>query len=162
VDDWAPGDIVAETNSSFLARLIQLGQWLWGNRNWRQNHILIVVNAQGGTIEAQAAGVVRSTVGTRKLTKLRFPDGVERDKVVAYAEYRLGTPYDYWDDVALGIDCVFRTHFRDTDSKKLICSELGALALSAGGWRHHLPTWQYKPGDLADELGIAAKGSTAA
>lgn len=150
---WAPGDIGAERNNSKLARLIQAGQLLWGDRNWHWNHIFVVTDSDGGTIEAAGRGVVRSNVGNRDVIKLRFPDGVERSKVVAFATSKLGTPYDYWADVVLGIDCLFHTRLRGESQRRLICSELGALALRAGGWTPPIPTWLIKPGDLVDELG---------
>ena len=157
--DWRPGDIGVERNGSFLARLIQTGQRLNGDTHWVWNHAFVVVDDKGATIEAQAAGVVRGSVGTRDVLNLGCPAGVDRLEVVSYAKSRLGTPYDFWDDVVLGVNCLFGTKFRGADNHRLICSELAALALRAGGWVPPMPTWLIKPADLADEL-LGTKSAT--
>ena len=153
---WERGDIGAERNGSFLARLIQFGQLLYGDRNWRWNHIFVVTDSAGSTVEAVGKGVCRGTVAGRDVVKLRFPEGVDREKVAAFAESKLGVKYDYWDDVLLGVDCLPpKTQFHTADGDRLICSELGAEALAAGGWVSPKLPALTKPGDLVDELGTA-------
>lgn len=150
--DWHPGDIGVERNGSFLARLIQTGQRVAGNIHWVWNHAFVVVDDQGNTIEAQGQGVVRGNVTGRDVINLGRPAGVDRKKVVGFALSKLGTPYDFLDDVVLGVNCLLGTHWRGAERDRLICSELAALALQAGGWTPPIPTWLIKPADLADEM----------
>lgn len=150
--EWRAGDIGAEHNGSLLAKLIQTGQRLSGDRQWQWNHIFVVATDQGGTIEADSRGVGRSNVGSRACVKLRFPDGVDRAKVVAAAEAAVGTKYNYVGVVLLGIDCLLGTKFHSHGST-LFCSELGARALKAGGWRCKWLASEIKPADLVDLLG---------
>lgn len=149
---WQAGDIGAERNSSALARLIQVGQFVYGDRHWRWNHIFVVTDDNGGTVEALGAGVVRSTVGDRTVINLGCPPGVDRLKVVEFAVSKVGTPYDFLDDVLLGFDCLPPHTELHTDGRRLICSELGCEALIAGGWESPRKPALTKPGDLIDAL----------
>lgn len=150
---WRAGDIGAETNGSRLARLIQLGQRLRRSPSWRWNHIFVVVDDQGGTIEAQGSGVVRSSVGTRTVINLGCPAGVDRLEVVAAARRELGVKYNYLGVILLGVDCVFGTNLHWHSQRVRFCSELAVTALKAGGWRSPRYASETKPADLVDELG---------
>lgn len=150
--NWQPGDIGVERNGSFLARLIQTGQRISGNNHWVWNHAFVVVGPNGATVEAAGKGVSYGNVSGRDVLNLGCPAGVDRAKVVAFAISKLNTPYDFLDDVVLGVNCLLGTHLRGADRDRLICSELAALALQAGGWVPPAPTWGIKPADLADML----------
>ncbi len=155
--DWRPGDLGAETNSSFVARLIQFGQVLHGNRHWHWNHIFVVTTAAGDTVEAMGRGVARGRVGDRKVLNLGCPPGVDRQKVVAFAESKVGVLYNYLGVVLLGIDALFHTRFHTKARGPLFCSELGAEALAAGGWTSSKSAALEYPADLVDAL---SKGQT--
>lgn len=145
---WLPGDIGAVSGSAFLSRTIQLGQRLHGDAYWRWNHIFVVVDSDGGTVEAAANGVVRSNVANHGTTlNLGCPTGVDRAKVTEYAVSQLGVEYGYLDVALMGVDCLThaRLHWR---GDSLICSELGALALAAGGWTLPEPAALVMPADL--------------
>lgn len=148
-----PGDIGVTTGSTLTDRVIQLGQHLHGDgaaSKW--NHAFVIVDNDGGTIEAQAAGVVRSEVSRHPHHVLfECPAGVNRAEVVKFAIQQLGTEYDWIDIVALGIDCLLHTKLHEhTDA--WICSELAAAALIAGGWKPPLQPALTMPADLFSEL----------
>ena len=150
---WRAGDIGATRGSGFAARLIRFGQRLHGDRYYRWNHIFVVVDDQGGTVEAGGHGVERSNVSKHPETlNLGCPAGVDRARVAGLAVSKLGVEYGYLDVVLLGIDCLTgaELHLRRGDS--LICSQLGALALIAGGWHSPLPPALTMPADLVAAL----------
>lgn len=157
---WRAGDIGATTGSAFVSRLIQTGQRLHGDPFYEWNHIFVVVDSDGGTVEALGRGVARSNVaGHGETLNLGCPDGVDRAKVVEFAVSKLGTEYGYFDDVLLGVDCLTRARLC-WRGDSLICSELGALALMAGGWRSPLPAALTMPADLVAALSaLSTKGS---
>ncbi len=150
---WLPGDIGATTGTAFLSRLIQFGQHLHGDAYWKWNHIFVVVGPNGETVEALGKGVVRSNVANHgEQLNVGCPEGVDRTKVCEYALSRLGTEYGYFDDFLLGVDCLAHAHFA-WRGDSLICSELGALSLVAGGWKGlRQPPERTMPGDLVYQM----------
>lgn len=150
---WSPGDIAVETGPSKVDRLIQFGQRIHGCKLWQWNHAIVVINAAGDTIEAGGHGIVRGTIGSRDVAKLRFPAGVDRERVVMFAATQLGVKYNYPGVVLLGVDCLFDTKLH-SHGKTMFCSELAAAALNAGGWHSPLIPARTMPADLADELGV--------
>jgi len=151
---YRPGDIGLCRGTAPMDRLIEAGEWLHGaGRDAVFTHAFVVVNPEGRTIEAQARGVVRATVASHgpAVTIFACPPGVDPAKVVAYAESQLGVEYGYLDDVLLGVDCVMHTKFHE-HGDSLICSELAALALHAGGWTLPKPAALMMPSDLAAGL----------
>jgi hypothetical protein len=149
---WTPGDIGVTTGPDFVSRLIQFGQHIHGDAYWKWNHAFIVVDSQGGTIEAQGAGVVHSNVSTHgEMLNLGCPDGVDRLKVVGYAVSRVKTKYSYPDVVLMGIDCL--THARLSWGGGVICSQLAAECLMEGGWQGlKQDAADTMPADLVDQM----------
>ncbi len=145
------GDIGAETNGSTVARLIQFGQRLRRKPGYRWNHIFVVTDDNGSTIEALGRGVVASTVGTRTVLNLGCPAGVDPVKVVDSARSYLGRRYNYIGVVALGVDALLGTNLRWRHNA-LFCSELGVLALQAGGWPSPKDASEMYPADVVDDL----------
>lgn len=149
---WLPGDIGATTGPAAVSRLIQMGQRLHGDRFYKWNHIFVVVDSTGGTVEALGHGVARSSLMDHgQVLHLGCPAGVDRARVVEFALSKLGVEYGYLDDVLLGVDCLTRARLC-WRGDSLICSELGALALEAGGWRSPLPAALTMPADLVAAL----------
>lgn len=149
---FVPGDVGLCKGTAILDRLIELGERLHGaGKGSVYSHAFVIVTPEGGTIEAQAAGVVRATVASHgpDVTILSAPEGVDRAGVVAYATGRLGTPYNFLDDALLGVDCLLGTTWH-SHSKSLICSELAALSWQAGGWPLERPAAEIMPSDLFD------------
>lgn len=150
-----PGDIGVCHGTGIVDRVIEFGERLHGaGRDAKWSHAFVVVSAQGDTIEAQAFGVVRSTVASHGPDVRIFdcPAGVDRQKVVATANKMLGVEYGYWDDLLLGIDCL--THWTLHErGDSVICSELAAMCLVAGGWKSPLPPALTMPSDIAAALG---------
>lgn len=149
---YQPGDIGLCKGTGWEDRLIEAGEHLHGDGRWSiYSHAFIVTGADGPTVEAQAAGVVRSTVASHGPAVKIFspPAGVDRSKVVEFGVSRLGDTYDYLDDVLLGVDCLLHTRLRQRRPGTWICSELASAALTAGGWRSPLPAALTMPADLA-------------
>lgn len=149
---WRAGDIGAASGKAVVSRLIQTGQRWRGDQYWKWNHIFVVVDKAGNTVEATGSGVARGHVDRSDQTlNLGCPAGVDRFKVAAYAMAQLGIEYGYLDVALLGFDCL--THARLCwRGDSLICSELGALALKAGGWVCPLPAALTMPADLVAGL----------
>lgn len=149
---WRAGDIGAASGTAFVSKLIQTGQRWHGDPDWRWNHIVVVVDDNGNTVEATGSGVTRGHVDRHDLIlNLGCPAGVDRAKVVGFAVAHLGVEYGYFDDVLLGVDCLTRARLC-WRGDSLICSELGALALKAGGWVSSLPAALTMPADLVRSL----------
>lgn len=164
---YEPGSIFLAHSDSFLGALIRTGEWLrehvWqvlhhSRRRagaWEWNHAGVIVSAEGGTIEALGAGVVRSDMHVHDDAVVCLPPvGVDPTKVVAFAERQLGRPYGWIEVVLMGVDCVLGTGFRLRAShRSWICSELAAAALEAGGFALSRPVDLTMPFDLAEEVG---------
>lgn len=149
---WRAGDIGAASGNAGVSRLIQTGQRLRGDQYWKWNHIFVVVGDAGQTLEATGNGVAKGHVLRHDQTlNLGCPAGVDRAKVVEYAWSRYGVEYGYVDVVLLGFDCLTHARLR-WRGDSLICSELGALALMAGGWASPLPAALTMPADLVAGL----------
>lgn len=147
---WQAGDIGAADGTALVSRLIQFGQYIHGDPFWRWNHIFIVTDSLGNTIEATGRGVTRSNVSEHKNTvNLGCP--ADRSKVVEFAESQVGIEYGYLNDVLLGMDCLLGWKW-SWRGDSLICSELGALALEAGGWTSPIAPSLTMPADLVREL----------
>jgi len=159
---YAPGDVGLCRGTAILDRLIETGESIHGaGRGSRFSHAFVIVTPEGGTVEAQAKGVVRATVASHgpAVTILGAPAGLARPAVVDYAISRLGTAYNFLDDGLLGVDCLLGTTWH-SHSKAVICSELAALAWQAGGWALPRPAAEIMPSTIYD-LWIAdqARGS---
>lgn len=149
---WRAGDVGATTGKAFTSKLIQTGQRWHGDQFWKWNHIFVVVDDDGNTVEALGRGVARGHVSDHGETlNLGCPAGVDRLKVCAFAVAHLRIEYGYTDVCLLGFDCL--THSRLCwRGDSLICSELGALALIAGGWKSPLAAALTMPADLVAGL----------
>lgn len=149
---YQPGDIGLCKGTGLLDRLIEVGERIHGDGPWSvYSHAFVIVSADGGTVEAQGAGVIRSTVASHgtAVTVFACPPGVDRATVVGFAEAQLGDSYGYLDDALLGVDCLLRTQLHEHTGRAWICSELAAAALEAGGWVSPLPPALTMPADLA-------------
>lgn len=144
---YLPGSIGVSRSPGILGKLIRTGEHLHGDgrkkvdidgrqvdaSHW--NHAFVIVGPDGGTIEAGAQGVVRNNVKNHPdHLVLGAPQGSIATAVIGAAVAHLGAEYAYVDDVMLGIDCV--THWKlHEKSDSLICSQLAAMCLAAGGWQ---------------------------
>ncbi|MDQ2729208.1 MAG: hypothetical protein M3Y91_15425 [Actinomycetota bacterium] len=152
---YTPGDIAVVTGTGFWDRLIQTGQGLTASRKWKKwNHAIVIVTPGGGTVEAEAKGVVYDDMANHPDPLiLPCPAGVDRNKVVAFASSKVGAGYDFFDDVLMGLDCLALGHLKlHEHGSGWICSELAAAALVAGGWRSPKDPAAMMPSDLAMAL----------
>jgi hypothetical protein len=153
-----PGDVMLAHASGTLSSLIAVGErlrlrHLHTGLGWLPTHAGIITDADGSTIEATSAGVVRSSVAAhQRWTYLPCPEGVDRAKVVTCAASMLGWRYDWHDLVDLGVDCLTGAHLHDVAAHQVICSELAALSLVAGGWHCPKAPGEVMPSDLFEWL----------
>lgn len=148
---WRAGDIGAASGIAFTDRLIQFGQLLRRDRFWQWNHIFIVVDDNGGTIEAGGNGVARGHVADHP-TSLNLGNPVDRLLTIGFVTRKLGVPYGYLDVVLLGIDCLFGSRLHWRLGKAVICSELASQALIAAGWKSPQAPSLMKPADVVAAL----------
>lgn len=155
-DYWLPGDLGAAHGTAFTDRLIQTGQRIHGDAFWKWNHVFVVVDDSGGTIEAGGHGLAPGNVINHpSALRLPVPTGVCRNDVVKYAQAKLalGVKYGYVDVVLMGVDCL--THARLSWGSNMICSQFGAECWIAGGFAG----WSLDPADMmpADVVAQATK-----
>lgn len=150
------GDVMLAHSGGIGGWAIGVGEALRdGPKAARWRHAGIITSSEGSTIEATAAGVVRSSVSAHSAwTWLSAPAGVDRPVVVAAAAAMLGWRYNWGDLAALGIDCVLGTHLHDASRHQVICSELVALALICGGWHSPKAASEIMPADLYELLEV--------
>ena len=146
-DTFNPGDVLLVHSGGF-GRVIGLGEAIRGaGAEW--THAALIVSSAGVTIEAGSSGVGYSSVANHPVhLVLPCPAGVIRRIVLAEARSFVGYKYNYGDLVALGLDCLLGTGFHDSDSGQLICSELVARCLVAGGWKSPKRPSRMMPSDL--------------
>lgn len=137
---WQAGDFLLTTNDGFLARAIRFGerrrfppQWCWCN------HAALVVDSDGGLIEALAHGLTQSDVYKYKprdyaVVRPGLTDA-EREKVVAWAKARFDEHRSYgWITIASeALICLTGTRLTFGVSGDMICSGFVAAALAEGG-----------------------------
>ncbi len=127
------------------------------------NHVFLVVDDQGGIIEADPGGARRSNINAYGTDNILYSRDVltptQQTKLVTKAETLLGTQYG-WLDIArlslrsLGIQWEWLTRAADNE-KTLICSQLVALCGQAAGldWNcgREAPA-AVTPADLANRI----------
>lgn len=128
-----PGDffICCDWAENILGRLIRAGERIWyGNTDFaRWTHSGMIVDRQGGTVEAQAQGVVRGNVSTYKNADFAIvrPLGVTWDQrylAVQCAESMLGEAYGYVDFICGMVPrCIFHWNLSFHSGNAPICSE---------------------------------------
>ena len=152
----APGDIMLAHSRGIGGWMIKTGEALRdGPKAAKWTHAGLVVGNQGETIEAQSAGVVRANLADHKtFIVIPCPPGVARIKVLDAVLGMVGWKYSWLDLILMGVDCLFNTklHTSKHTGNQVICSELVALCLVAGGWKSPKSPYAMMPSDLDKAL----------
>lgn len=104
--------------------------------NW--NHAFLIVDAEGGLIEAQGHGVVRNSLKAEYshadyvIMRPPFPAG-GADRAVAVMTAMLGDHYGYLEIVCEGLAFLTQTRLRFAVAGEHICSGAVSRAVTVGG-----------------------------
>jgi len=132
-----PGDLVLVHGTGKVSQLILFGEKLH-DKDAYWSHAAMVADVDGGTIEAQAKGIVRGHVDKYNLKKIVDigRNDEDRQKMLAFGEFCLKqhVRYGYLDDISIGIDLLSPNKFDFKTQNTLICSEFYARALEHTGW----------------------------
>jgi hypothetical protein len=153
-----PGTYACVRTGGFYARLIR-----WGTRS-TFNHAFIVVDDQGGIIEADPGGARRNNISAYGTDTMVFDVNEpvtddERARIIAKAETLLGTPYGWTDIARLALRCTglrwgWLTAAADKE-RAMICSQLVAICGDSAGLDWNCGRGNpaaVTPGDLARRL----------
>jgi hypothetical protein len=145
------GDIALVHNSGIVDDLIR-----WGTRS-RYNHVRLIVDDKGNTVEALAHGAQRGHVRPGDLVVSPPMLAIQRHRIPSIATHLLGTPYGFLDVAALGLAQFGITlpsvKRRIARPDRLFCSQLVDYAWSLAGYHAFTDgrtPQDVSPGDLAD------------
>ena len=148
---YLPGDVALVHESGFVETAIQ-----FGTRS-RYNHVRLIVDTKGHTVEAKPQGAARGRVQPGDVVARPPLSAEQRWRISDIAASLVGTPYGFLDVAALGLaqfgvtlPSVTR---RVARPDRLFCSQLCDLAWSLAGFQAfadgRVPQ-DVSPGDLAD------------
>lgn len=148
---YRPGDIALVRNRGIVDLLIR-----WGTRS-RYNHVRLITDADGSTVEALAKGASRGHVQPGDVV-VRPPLTVaEAAKIPHLASWLLGTHYGFLDVAALGLAQFGITlpsvKRRIARPDRLFCSQLVDYVWTEAGFHAFndgREPQDVSPGDLAD------------
>ena len=138
------GDLVFCHSKGIIGRAIRLGEWIRWRGGSAHNHVAVLDTKQldGWTvIQAEARGV---TAGSKLATIapggsyviVQAPEGVDRDKVLAFARGQVGDCYGYVAIASVIVTILTPWFVNVTLPFTWICSAVSAESLRAGGWIH--------------------------
>lgn len=156
---YEPGDFILTHRNRPIAALISFGQ----KRRFRGpdsvyahwSHCALIVDAQGGLVEAESTGVVKSTISKYRATeyhlvRLGTELGAEgRRRAVEYATSQVGVAFGYLALAGVSIYLLTGWPVRLMRRNHQICSELVVRALQAGGLLNDADPALTLPADLA-------------
>lgn len=147
-----PGDLVFCHSTGFVGggiRLIEKFRRDWAKTNEaggaKYNHVAILDEPLNATdwsiIQAEASGVtdtgwLSDVAPGGSYTIVPLPDGVNRERVLAFARAQVGYRYGWLTDASILVTLFTPTFVNLTAPHTWICSALGAESLRCGGWIH--------------------------
>lgn len=162
-DDLVPGDFILAHRHHWLAGLISQAQ----NRRFKGADAVYahwshaaVVAGDAHVIEAEIRGVVRSPISKYRddeyhVVRLdRELDCAARERVVAYANGRIGQAFGYLDMLGSGVYLLTGFPLRMVRKHHEICSALVVRALQQGGLLEELDPALTLPADLAKRFDV--------
>ena len=152
------GDIIAVHTGGVFARIIQAAQFLSGWADWRYNHAGVVSRITGGevfVVEAAPTGVREVPMRYKDWRAIPFDFTPTQQTQVRNALLaRLGTPYGFVDIGALALLTLgWRPRWVETVCRRtntVVCSQLAALAVEAGGVKRYGDWFWVIPAQLFD------------
>ena len=156
---WEPGLVLAVKTGGVFAKVIRYGQEIAHDPWWEANHVVVTDASPGWCIEAAPSGTRTALMDYEVLATVRPPDPLA---CLAKAHELLGTPYGWVDIAAFSVLCVSeiqdgqaptwlqtRALKRMKDESTLVCSQVGAKSLLAGGFPLPDDPLLFKPADIA-------------
>jgi uncharacterized protein YycO len=139
-DEFSSGDFILTHSSSFYGWLIRFGQRLRFQGDDRKycswNHAAMIVSSNGDVVEALNAGVRRTHINAYASTEYTLvhlqpalADHHDRSQVVAFANWCLGQPYDWFTIISIALSLVTGGKFTFGFEGQSICSGLVARGL---------------------------------
>jgi hypothetical protein len=153
-----PGDIVLAHTKGLYGAAIRVAQWIrWkGFNTW--NHAAIVVSNDAGVIKCVEMAIrcelitLDDIAPAGKIILVIAPDGVDRERAVAYALRQVGTKYGVLTILSILFN-LFTPNFISIDFRRLhtlICSALVARSLEHGGATVPYDPFFISPAQLAE------------
>ena len=160
--DLVPGDFILTHRHRPFAALISLAQ----RRRFRGadspfahwSHAALIVSADGGLVEAESTGVVKSTLAKYRddeyhLVRLgRDLAEADRPAVAGYGRRQVGEAFGYLDLAGASLYLITGVPMRWVRRHHEICSSLVVRALQRGGLLKELDPAITLPADLAKEF----------
>jgi hypothetical protein len=173
-----PGDIILihtpfdiRNPATYFGALIRFGAWLRKDtrpyRHW--NHVAVVLDVAGGLADAQARGVVETSVGgysadnyvvVNPFALLGFEsleEAVAGDQMVNFANRQIGVRYGFLSIFWFALTILFQSLPIVVDARKRswFCSELAAAALLRADIEiADLPPQLVSPAHIAKHFGV--------
>jgi len=161
---YEPGDFILTHRNRPIGALISLGQ----KRQFRGpdsvyahwSHCALVADADGGIVEAEALGVVKSHISKYRATEYHLVrlgaefDAEGRNRAVDYANAQVGVAFGYLALAGVSIYLLTGLPLRLMRRNHQICSELVVRALKAGGLLKDADPALTLPADLANRFGV--------
>ena len=159
VSDPQAGDFILTHGSDLFGRLIRIGQALRFRGKDHKftcwNHAAIIVDDQGGLIEALGNGVQKTHISKYKPTEYYLvrlgttADATDRVEAVKFAEWSLGEPYGTLTIVSIAIGLITGGKLTFGYQGQAICSGLVARALERTHAIFNRNAEDIMPADLA-------------
>ncbi|HEY0370555.1 MAG TPA: hypothetical protein VGD79_01040 [Thermoanaerobaculia bacterium] len=156
---YRPGDFVLVKSKTLQAKLIRLGQWLRFRGDDRRyigwSHAAVIVDADGGLVEAVGSGVQKSHVDHYKdvdhavVDISALVDAPDREEVVAFANWCLDERYGYLTIISITIAIITGSKLIFGIDGQNICSGLVARALERTRAIFQRASSHITPADLA-------------
>jgi uncharacterized protein YycO len=161
---YESGDFILTHRNRPIGALISLGQ----KRRFRGpdsiyahwSHCALLVDGDGGIVEAEALGVVKSHVSKYRATEYHLVrlgaefDAEGRQRAVEYANAQVGVAFGYLALASVSIYLLTGLPLRLMRRNHQICSELVVRALQAGGLLKDADPALTLPADLAKRFGV--------
>jgi hypothetical protein len=157
--DFVPGDFILAHRHNFIAGLISLAQkrrFKGADTTYAHwSHSAVVVEQDGGLVEAEVVGVLLSPVSKYRadeyhLVRLGSELSAEgRAQAVAYAREQVGQGFGFLDMLGASLYLLFGWPLRLVRRNHQICSGLVVRSLQAGGIVAQLDPALTLPADLA-------------
>jgi hypothetical protein len=158
-----PGDVGLTHGSGFAdwaIRFAETRRYGRGSPQAKWNHAFLIVDAEGGLIEAQGHGVVPNSLKAEYghadyvIVRPPFAPG-DADKAVAAMKAMLGDHYGYLEIVCEGLAFLTQTRLRFGIAGEHICSGAVSRAVTVGG----VDMGDYEEWNSpADVMNVALKG----
>ena len=159
-----PGDAVYARTKNPYGFMIRIGQALrwWKYREW--NHMAIVesIDADGQIWVIQMARhcervKIEDVAPGGRLKFTSAPEGIDRDRAVAFARFMLGTDYGVLTIVCIAINLLLPEpiNFDIRREMTMICSALVARSWEHGGWICRIDPFTVTPAEM-DQIQFGA------